>query len=226
MQRPEAAILPVPVFSELQLPSKSILSCSGVGGRTRQARSPRSSPPCRPSPAAAARAARPGPPTPPPAPRPPPPRRALRPPPAGAAMAARQVPAWARATVGRSPPAALPPRALWVQAGSRQHLSLTRCSASEGAGPRSPSRPERARGRPASEGLTAAERRIAELHAAACAAGQQTYVDPATGYMVFTELAHLQRGKCCGSACRHCPYGQVNVKDSSKRKHYNSYFYV
>ncbi|XP_037351848.1 uncharacterized protein C1orf53 homolog [Talpa occidentalis] len=143
-------------------------------------------------------------------------------------MAARLVPAWARAALGRPRPAAPPPKPLWVRAGFRQHLSLARGSASEGArpGPRSPRRPERAGRRPAREELTAAERRIAELHAAACAAGQLTYVDPATGYVVLTQLAHLQRGKCCGSACRHCPYGQVNVKDSSKRKHFNSYFYV
>ncbi|GAB5583568.1 uncharacterized protein C1orf53 homolog isoform X2 [Prionailurus iriomotensis] len=34
-------------------------------------------------------------------------------------------------------------------------------------------------------------------------AGQLNYTDPATGYLVLTRLAHLQRGKCCGSACRH-----------------------
>ncbi len=27
------------------------------------------------------------------------------------------------------------------------------------------------------------------------------------GYRVFTELYHLKRGYCCGSGCRHCPYG-------------------
>lgn len=32
------------------------------------------------------------------------------------------------------------------------------------------------------------------------------YVDPSSGYKVFTEYAHLQRGKCCGSACRHVSY--------------------
>ncbi|MGA3048697.1 MAG: DUF5522 domain-containing protein [Terracidiphilus sp.] len=26
-------------------------------------------------------------------------------------------------------------------------------------------------------------------------------------YMVFTEAYHLKRGFCCGSGCRHCPYG-------------------
>ena len=25
-------------------------------------------------------------------------------------------------------------------------------------------------------------------------------------YMVFTEKYHLQRGYCCGSGCRHCPW--------------------
>lgn len=27
------------------------------------------------------------------------------------------------------------------------------------------------------------------------------------GLVVFTELFHIQKGKCCGSGCRHCPYG-------------------
>lgn len=27
------------------------------------------------------------------------------------------------------------------------------------------------------------------------------------GYWVFTELYHLQRGYCCKSGCKHCPYG-------------------
>jgi hypothetical protein len=49
------------------------------------------------------------------------------------------------------------------------------------------------------------------LHEAACARGEATYRDPATGYMVFTRVAHLARGKCCGSACRHCPYDHEAV---------------
>ena len=27
------------------------------------------------------------------------------------------------------------------------------------------------------------------------------------GYLVFTAAYHLKRGRCCGSGCRHCPYG-------------------
>uniref|UniRef100_A0A8B9C7G5 Uncharacterized protein n=1 Tax=Anser brachyrhynchus TaxID=132585 RepID=A0A8B9C7G5_9AVES len=51
-------------------------------------------------------------------------------------------------------------------------------------------------------------------------------VDPVTGYLALTEAAGLQRGKCCGSACRHCPYEQVNAKDQSKKKRFNSFFCV
>ncbi|BDW83057.1 hypothetical protein MACH24_24950 [Erythrobacter sp. Dej080120_24] len=50
------------------------------------------------------------------------------------------------------------------------------------------------------------------LHEAACARGERSYIDPETEFMVFTRLAHLDRGKCCGSACRHCPFDHVNVK--------------
>ncbi|XP_017268798.1 uncharacterized protein C1orf53 homolog [Kryptolebias marmoratus] len=70
------------------------------------------------------------------------------------------------------------------------------------------------------------ELQIHRIHREASQAKKQMYVDPSTGYKVFTEYAHLQRGKCCGSACRHCPYGQVNVKDPAAKKHFNCLFYV
>uniref|UniRef100_A0A672R878 Uncharacterized protein n=1 Tax=Sinocyclocheilus grahami TaxID=75366 RepID=A0A672R878_SINGR len=47
---------------------------------------------------------------------------------------------------------------------------------------------------------------------------KRTSIDPITGYSVFTEFAHRKRGRCCGSACRHCPYGQINVEDPAKKK--------
>jgi len=31
------------------------------------------------------------------------------------------------------------------------------------------------------------------------------------GLMVFTAQYHLKRGFCCGSKCKHCPYGWENV---------------
>jgi len=30
--------------------------------------------------------------------------------------------------------------------------------------------------------------------------------------MVFTERYHLERGYCCGSGCRHCPFDHIQVK--------------
>ncbi len=32
------------------------------------------------------------------------------------------------------------------------------------------------------------------------------YRDPSTGLSVLTVTAHLERGTCCDSGCRHCPY--------------------
>jgi hypothetical protein len=56
------------------------------------------------------------------------------------------------------------------------------------------------------------------LHEAACARGEHAYTDPETGYTVFTRLAHLARGKCCGSACRHCPFGHENVAPALRER--------
>uniref|UniRef100_A0A3Q2NT91 Chromosome 1 open reading frame 53 n=1 Tax=Fundulus heteroclitus TaxID=8078 RepID=A0A3Q2NT91_FUNHE len=79
---------------------------------------------------------------------------------------------------------------------------------------------------PAARRLTEEEMSIHRVHREACEVPGQMYVDPSSGYKVFTEYAHLQRGKCCGSACRHCPYGQVNVRDPALKKRFNSLFYV
>ena len=57
---------------------------------------------------------------------------------------------------------------------------------------------------------------IEELHRCAVERGEHTYIDPATGYQVFTQLAALDRGRCCGSGCRHCPYEHDRVP--AKRK--------
>jgi hypothetical protein len=57
---------------------------------------------------------------------------------------------------------------------------------------------------------------IENAHHEACLEGKKQYIDPTTGYKVFTELAHLDRGKCCGNECRHCPYDHCNVKSKSQ----------
>jgi hypothetical protein len=38
--------------------------------------------------------------------------------------------------------------------------------------------------------------------------GRPTYLDPETGFTVFTAVSLLAQGRCCGSGCRHCPYGE------------------
>jgi hypothetical protein len=35
-------------------------------------------------------------------------------------------------------------------------------------------------------------------------------------YVVFTAVYHLKRGSCCGSGCRHCPYGKDGAKGNAE----------
>ena len=47
---------------------------------------------------------------------------------------------------------------------------------------------------------------ILARHERALASGMSTYVDPATGYTVLTADYLAERGYCCSSGCRHCPW--------------------
>ncbi|KAL3934848.1 MAG: hypothetical protein SGBAC_009516 [Bacillariaceae sp.] len=67
------------------------------------------------------------------------------------------------------------------------------------------------------EDLVSEDQGFAKLHEEAVREGKQMYTDPESGYSVFTELAHKERGFCCGSGCRHCPYSHENVKNKEKR---------
>jgi len=49
-------------------------------------------------------------------------------------------------------------------------------------------------------------REALKLHAEACRAGEPGYMDPETGLFVMTSVYLRERGYCCGSGCRHCPY--------------------
>mmetsp|Transcript_7425 Transcript_7425/g.13655 ORF Transcript_7425/g.13655 Transcript_7425/m.13655 type:complete len:307 (+) Transcript_7425:3-923(+) len=69
------------------------------------------------------------------------------------------------------------------------------------------------------------EHTFAKLHEQACAEGKDVYIDPKTGYSVFTEIAHKKRGKCCGSGCRHCPYNHINVKDKANKIQQPAFLY-
>jgi hypothetical protein len=50
---------------------------------------------------------------------------------------------------------------------------------------------------------------IEKAHASARAGGYPSYIDPKTGYSVFTVDFLKHRGFCCSSGCRHCPFGFV-----------------
>lgn len=52
----------------------------------------------------------------------------------------------------------------------------------------------------------AARSRIIAVHSGAVAAARDTYLDPTTGFVVFTALGLWRNGRCCRSGCRHCPY--------------------
>jgi len=56
---------------------------------------------------------------------------------------------------------------------------------------------------------------IERCHQQAITRNQNAYIDPITKYQVFTSQFLLQRGWCCGSSCRHCPYGHYNVLKKS-----------
>eukprot|EP00516_Mucochytrium_quahogii_P002599 CAMPEP_0203747916 /NCGR_PEP_ID=MMETSP0098-20131031/2931_1 /ASSEMBLY_ACC=CAM_ASM_000208 /TAXON_ID=96639 /ORGANISM=" , Strain NY0313808BC1" /LENGTH=541 /DNA_ID=CAMNT_0050636497 /DNA_START=648 /DNA_END=2270 /DNA_ORIENTATION=+ len=58
---------------------------------------------------------------------------------------------------------------------------------------------------------------IEQAHRSAMEKGLKMYIDPKTGYSVFTEQAGIDRGYCCGKGCRHCPFGHWNV-DPGLRK--------
>ena len=47
---------------------------------------------------------------------------------------------------------------------------------------------------------------IEKLHEKAMKDRRDSYVDPVTGHQVMTEQYLWERGWCCNSGCRHCPY--------------------
>ena len=47
---------------------------------------------------------------------------------------------------------------------------------------------------------------ILAAHDHALAAGEDGYLDPATGLWCFTAAYLWDRGTCCDTGCRHCPY--------------------
>lgn len=65
------------------------------------------------------------------------------------------------------------------------------------------------RRRPADVRLSTDHPRFDEImrrHEEALAEGRPGYVDPATSLWVFTARYLWDRGTCCDTGCRHCPY--------------------
>ena len=54
--------------------------------------------------------------------------------------------------------------------------------------------------------MASIEADIALRHKLACDKGERGYIDPLTGFFVFTAESLRARKRCCGSGCRHCPY--------------------
>ena len=75
--------------------------------------------------------------------------------------------------------------------------------------------------------LSEQEKAINSLHKEAIEGLHWTYIDPQSGKKVFTRLRHYLKGRCCGSACRHCVYNHENVSaDKQGLKVFNSAFWV
>lgn len=47
---------------------------------------------------------------------------------------------------------------------------------------------------------------LRRIHEAACARRDAGYIDPQSGLFVLTSWYLAERGFCCGTGCRHCPY--------------------
>lgn len=47
---------------------------------------------------------------------------------------------------------------------------------------------------------------VQRIHDAACKRHDAGYIDPQTGLFVLTSWYLGERGYCCGTGCRHCPY--------------------
>ena len=62
----------------------------------------------------------------------------------------------------------------------------------------------------------AGNRLIDQLHFEACEKKLDSYVDPTSGYRVFTSQYLEKREDCCGCACRHCPFEYRNVSEDLK----------
>lgn len=55
------------------------------------------------------------------------------------------------------------------------------------------------------------------IHQNACLNEESGYMDPITGLFVLTSFYLQERGTCCGSGCRHCPYSPTEQQEAGRR---------
>ena len=60
-------------------------------------------------------------------------------------------------------------------------------------------------------------RTILALHEAAIGRGESTYRDPLSGLSALTAQHLWERGYCCDSMCRHCPWVERDDNDGTAR---------
>ncbi|WP_347341862.1 DUF5522 domain-containing protein [Microvenator marinus] len=56
-----------------------------------------------------------------------------------------------------------------------------------------------------------------EAHIQACIREEAMYEDPESGLWVLTSVYLRNRGKCCGSGCRHCPWSEPEQKKAGRQ---------
>ena len=69
------------------------------------------------------------------------------------------------------------------------------------------------------------DEQIEKLHKATCDRQANGYIDPRNGFFVLSAYYLEERGHCCGSGCRHCPYspeeqrkaGRTEIKEEKNR---------
>lgn len=74
--------------------------------------------------------------------------------------------------------------------------------------------------------MTADEKLVYMAHYAAIQNRQLTYKCPITKKIYNTVSKLLYEGKCCGEACRHCPYELKNCQHLKKSFIWNGAYYV
>lgn len=78
--------------------------------------------------------------------------------------------------------------------------------------------PEELRAKASASTLPLAMAKALHRFAVAKSPPSDTYIDPVSGFSVFTNSC-LKRRPCCGNGCRHCPWGHENVPEYCRERY-------